>query len=115
MRPLILVLALFPAIALAQTGDSGRGNTPPGMSQDGSRPMDGAVKGGSIAPGETGGMPNRDSQTSAPERLKRCNELTGVLREDCLAKERRAASGSSAPRSSESKDASEPTNSGQRP
>jgi hypothetical protein len=97
MRPLILVLALFPAIALAQTGDSGRGNTPPGMSQDGSRPMDGAVKGGSIAPGETAGMPDRDPQTSAPERLQRCNELTGVLRDDCLRKERGAAGGSSAP------------------
>ena len=98
MRLSILVLALFPALAFAQTGDSPRGNIAPGMSQDGSRPMDGAVKGGSIAPGETGGMPNRDAQTSAPERLERCNELTGVLREDCIAKERSAAGGSSAPR-----------------
>ena len=97
MRPLILVLALIPAFALAQTGDATRGNTPPGMSQDGSRPMDGAVKGGSIAPGETAGVPNRDSQTSAAERVNRCNELSGKLREDCLAKERSAAGGSSVP------------------
>ena len=98
MRLLILVLAISPLFASAQTGDSGRGNTPPGMSQDGSRPMDGAVKGGSIVPGETAGMPSRDSQTSTPERLKRCNEMSGKLREDCLAKERSAAGGSSAPR-----------------
>ena len=88
MRLLILVLALFPALALAQSGDATRGNTPPGMSQDGSRPMDGAVKGGSIVPGEKGGT---------TERLKRCDELSGTLREDCLKKERSAAGGSSAP------------------
>jgi hypothetical protein len=98
MRPLILVLALFPAFALAQTGDTGRGNTAPGMSQDGSRPMDGAVKGGSIVPGEKGGVPTADAPTSSTERLARCNELSGKLREDCLAKERSAAGGSSAPR-----------------
>ena len=96
MRLLILVLALSPALALAQTGESTRGNTPPGMSQDGSGPLDGAVKGGSIAPGESGGMPN-DSQTSATERVNRCNELSGKLRDDCLAKERSAAGGSSVP------------------
>jgi hypothetical protein len=98
MRPLILVLALFPAVALAQTGDTGRGNTPPGMSQDGSRPMDGAVKGGSIVPGEKGGVPNADPATSSTERHARCNELSGKLREDCLDQERSAAGGSSAPR-----------------
>lgn len=100
MRPLILALALLPAFALAQTSDPTRGNTPPGMSQDGSRPMDGAVKGGSIAPGESAGVPNKDSRTPATERLKRCDELNGTLREDCLAKERRAAGGSSAPQKS---------------
>src|SRR5436853_5243058 len=102
MRLLIVVLALFPSLALAQnggmTGDAGRGNTPPGMSQDGSRPMDGAVKGGSIVPGEKGGVPNADAPTSSTERLARCNELSGKLREDCLAKERSAAGGSSAAR-----------------
>lgn len=97
MRPLILVLALFPACVLAQTSDSPRGNTPPGMSQDGSRPMDGAVRGGSIAPGERAGLPDKDSQTPSTERLKRCDELNGTLREDCLKKERSAAGGSSVP------------------
>jgi len=98
MRLLILVLTLSPLFAFAQTGDATRGNTPPGMSQDGSRPMDGAVKGGSIVPGEKAGVPNKDSQTGATERLSRCSELSGSLREDCLAKERSAAGGSSAPR-----------------
>ena len=97
MRLLIFVLALSPLFALAQTGDTGRGNTAPGMSQDGSRPMDGALKGGSIVPGESAGVPNKDSQTSSTERLKRCDELNGKLREDCLAKERSAAGGSSVP------------------
>lgn len=59
-----------------------RGSTPPGTARDGSKPADGAIKGGSILPGETGGIP-------------RCNELSGTLREDCLAKERGAATGSS--------------------
>ena len=95
MRLLILILALSPTLALAQTGDATRGNTPPGMSQDGSRPMDGAVKGGSIVPGEKAGMP--DKEISSTERLKRCEELSGRLREDCLAQERSAAGGSSAP------------------
>src|SRR5947208_5729581 len=98
MRLLILVLSLCPALVLAQAREPTRGNTPPGMSQDGSGPADGAVKGGSIVPGESAGVPNRDSQTPSTERLKRCDELSGTLREDCLAKERRAAGGSSAPR-----------------
>ena len=95
MRLLILVLSLCPALVLAQARDATRGNTPPGMSQDGSRPMDGAVKGGSIVAGEKAGMP--DKEISSTERLKRCDELSGTLREDCLNKERSAAGGSSAP------------------
>jgi len=92
MRLLILVLSLCSTLALAQTRDATRGNTPPGMSQDGSGPLDGAVKGGSIQ--------NKDSRTPAAERLKRCDQLNGSLREDCLSKERSAAGGSSAPRNS---------------
>ncbi len=98
MRLLILVVSLCPILAFAQAGDATRGNTPPGMSQDGSGPLDGAVKGGSIVPGESAGMPNKDSQTSSTEALKRCDELQGTLRDDCLAKQRSAAGGSSAPR-----------------
>ena len=79
----ILALSLFVSFAHAQ-----RGNTPPGMSQDGAKPADGAIKGGSAAgstimPGERGGLPNKD--------IQRCNELTGSLREDCLKKEDRGA------------------------
>ncbi|HEY3075466.1 MAG TPA: hypothetical protein VGJ74_09860 [Burkholderiales bacterium] len=99
MRTLILAVLLSSTAAFAQTaGDATRGNTPPGKSQDGSGPADGAVKGGSILPGEAAGVPNKDSTTAATERLKRCDELRGTLREDCLEKERNAASGSSAPR-----------------
>jgi hypothetical protein len=103
MRPTYaLILALsFCSAALAQTtGDGARGSTPPGMSQDGARPADGALKGGSILPGEQGGLPGKKDPagpTSSSERLQRCDELTGVLRDDCLRKERSAAGGSSAP------------------
>jgi len=99
----LVTLSLICAIAFAQTngttaGDGARGSTPPGTSQDGSRPADGAIKGGSaasggtaggssIAPGETAGMPNRTPSESA-ESKKRCDELTGSLRDQCLEKER---------------------------
>jgi hypothetical protein len=95
-----LVLALsFCSAALAQTtGDGDRGSTPPGMSHDGAAPADGAIKGGSIVPGEQGGLPARKDPTATTtgERLQRCEELTGILRTDCLQKERSAAGGSSA-------------------
>jgi hypothetical protein len=99
MRTLILALLLSCTAAFAQTGgDATRGNTPPGKSQDGSGPADGAIKGGSILPGEKAGMPDNAPAASDSERLKRCNELSGLLREQCLDKERSAAGGSSAPR-----------------
>ena len=95
-----LVLALsFCSAALAQTTGGGeRASTPPGMSHDGAAPADGAIKGGSIVPGEQGGMPGSKDPTGTTtgERLQRCDELTGVLRTDCLQKERSAAGGSSA-------------------
>jgi hypothetical protein len=105
----LVTLSLICAVAFAQTngaagtaGDGARGSTPPGTSQDGSRPADGAIKGGSagagatasganrgssIAPGETGGLPNRAPSESA-EGQKRCDELNGSLRDQCLEKER---------------------------
>src|SRR5687767_9698704 len=52
-----------------------RGNTPPGQSQDGSRPQDGAIVGGQILPGEKSGMP--DAKPTLEEREKRCMELSG--------------------------------------
>jgi hypothetical protein len=99
MRTLFLTLLLCSTTAFAQTaGDATRGNTPPGMSQDGSRPADGAIKGGSILPGEKAGIPESTPAAGDSERLKRCDELSGVLREQCRDKERSAAGGSSAPR-----------------
>jgi hypothetical protein len=99
MRYLVIALCLTATSAFAQTaGDSTRGNTPPGMSQDGSKPADGAIKGGSILPGEKAGMPDQSPAAGSTERLNRCDELTGVLREQCLDKERSAGAGASAPR-----------------
>jgi len=100
----LVTVSLCCAVAFAQTpspkaGDGVRGSTPPGMSQDGSRPADGAIKGGSaatggtsIAPGETGGLPNRTPKESA-EAKSRCDEMTGSLRDECLEKDRSAAAG----------------------
>ena len=79
-----LVFAVLLALAgpvLPQTGE--RGSTPPGASQDGSRPADGAIKGGSILPGEQSGVPGK----------AKCEELNGTLREDCLKQEREAGTG----------------------
>jgi hypothetical protein len=78
------VLLALASAASAQAPDTGRGNTPPGMSRDGSGPGDGAITGGSIAPSERSGVPSgRDSTTGREEALKRCNDLQGVLREQC--------------------------------
>ena len=83
---IVLIIAAW-ALAgpvLPQTGE--RGSLPPGTSQDGSRPADGAIKGGSILPGERSGVPAK----------AKCAELTGSLREDCLKQEREAGVGGSA-------------------
>lgn len=85
MKTFLFLLALGVSnLALAQTGEQ-RGSAPLGTAQDGSRPADGAIKGGTIAPGESGGMPER--------KPGRCYELSGTLREDCLKQERDAAGG----------------------
>ena len=70
-------------------GQSGeRGSTP--RPEPGRRGASaGAIKGGTILPGESGGMPDRTKM----EKEKRCGELSGTLREDCLKQEREAASG----------------------
>ena len=99
MRPFQMLFAfslpLLASAAFGQTaGDAARGSTPPGMSQDGSRPAEGAITGGApIVPGESAGVPNRDASVSSDERLKRCYEMSGSLREECLRKERSAAGG----------------------
>ena len=102
----LITLSLCCAVAFAQTpapkaGDGVRGSTPPGMSQDGARPADGALKGGSpILPGESAGIPNKDDPVTKDTRIQRCDELSGSLREQCLEKDRDAATGATtAPRS----------------
>jgi hypothetical protein len=82
----ILLLCLFACAAYAQTGEQ-RGSTPPGTSQDGAKPADGALKGGSILPGERSGLPDEREMRS------RCEELSGTLREDCLKQQRDAGMG----------------------
>jgi hypothetical protein len=87
MKISLLIAALaFAGTAAAQTGEQ-RGSAPLGTAQDGSKPADGAIQGGTIAPGETGGIPTRKTE--------RCYDLSGTLREDCLKQEqeREAAGG----------------------
>jgi hypothetical protein len=85
-------LLALAAAASAQAPDTGRGNTPPGMSRDGSAPGDGAINGGSIAPGERGVPGSRDGGHN--EALKRCTDLEGVLREQCMRNAESAGGGS---------------------
>src|SRR5262249_6930293 len=89
-RILLALCALAFAGSSAAQNEGARGNTPPGMSQDGSRPADGAIVGGSIKPGERAGTPEKVPSTSG---VDRCNELSGTLREQCLEQEKRSASG----------------------
>lgn len=85
MKTLLFLLTLAVSnVAVAQPGEQ-RGSAPLGTAQDGSRPADGAIKGGTIAPGESGGMPER--------KPNRCYDLSGTLREDCLRQEREAGGG----------------------
>ena len=95
LRTLIsLTLLAFAAAASAQsTGEGLRGSTPPGSAQDGAAPSQGAIKGGSILPGESAGMPNGTAKQPTTEGLKRCYELSGTLREQCLLQESGASTG----------------------
>ena len=92
---LALLILAFTASAFGQNGagEGERGSTPPGTSRDGSAPGDGAIKGGSILPGETGGQPNETSRPVTSEGFKRCYELSGTLRDECLLQERGASTG----------------------
>jgi hypothetical protein len=85
------------ALAQAPRGDDVRGSAPPGtLGSD--NPSDGAIRGGSILPGEMGGRPDAGRGATTPrERVERCAELTGTLREQCLADEQKASSGSPRP------------------
>lgn len=84
----VAFLAAFPAGALAQPmSDDGRGSTGPGAAQDGSRPNEGAITGGT-----TGG-----ARRPPPKGVRRCMELTGSLREQCLLQEEGASTGGTLP------------------
>jgi hypothetical protein len=98
LRALVaLTLLGFAGAAAAQTGD----DTP--RAADGSRPSDGAITGGSvtggssgsgsIVPGESGGVPAVGRSDNPAERIKRCQELTGTLREQCLLQEQSSSTG----------------------
>jgi hypothetical protein len=84
---LLLALLFASTAAFAQE----RGSIPQGQSQDGSKPQDGAITGGMILPGEKSGMP--DVKPTVEEKQKRCMELSGALREECLLNEKGASSG----------------------
>ena len=100
MEGLRTVLAIgllgLSGFALAQA-DGERANTPPGMSRDGGGPSDGALKGGTILPGESGGMPNQAPATTPEQALSRCYELSGTLRDQCLREARSAGAGGTRP------------------
>lgn len=102
IRTVLAITALgLGGFAAAQTGsgDGERASTPPGTARDGSHPADGAIKGGAILPGESGGIPDGRSAaggaSAPPERAvqraaERCYELKGTLREQCLRDTRKA-------------------------
>ncbi len=90
----LLLLLLTPLVAFAQAEP--RGTVPPGTASDGSRPADGAIKGGTILPGERGGMP--DNAPTPERRVARCNELSGTLRDECLRREQDASVGAGSTR-----------------
>jgi hypothetical protein len=91
---IVLALLAFAGLALGQANEGGRGSIAPGEAKDSSKPSDGAITGGSILPGEKGGQPEA---TSPEERIRRCNELSGTLRDQCLLKERDSSIGGSKP------------------
>lgn len=92
LRVLLTILAVaFAGMAFAQSEQ--RGSVPPGQSRDGAAPSDGAIQGGTILPGETSGVPDGKPQTPPSERVARCEELQGTLRQECLAQENRAGTG----------------------
>ena len=101
-RTVLAIAALgLCGFASAQTGGSAgeRGSTPPGSARDGSRPSDGAIKGGAILPGESAGVPDGSpgAAPSADRALSRCYELSGTLREQCLRDARNAGAGATRP------------------
>lgn len=75
------LLCAFPATA---ADGERRGSAPPGTGQDGSRPAEGAIKGGSMEAQKKDG-----ASEPTREELVRCRDLTGTLRAQCLADARK--------------------------
>jgi hypothetical protein len=83
MKAMVAALLFFAGAAFAQ-GPTGADV----------KPSDGAIKGGSVLPGERSGVPeNRPTPAPTPGGVERCNELSGTLRDECLEKDRRAGVG----------------------
>jgi len=82
VKSIAWTLLLFSALAFAQDA------------KEGTKPSDGAIRGGSVLPGETAGTPDeRPAPSAKPRGMERCNELSGTLREQCLEQERKASAG----------------------
>jgi hypothetical protein len=90
----LLPLVMLPLSAPLPAQTDSRGTVPPGSAADGSRPADGAIQGGSILPGERGGVPEGSGRTPE-QRIAKCNELSGVLRDQCLRDAKDASVGGS--------------------
>lgn len=90
----LIALLAFASLSLSQVPGSADSPTSPGA-RDGSAPSHGAIKGGSILPGETGGMPEAGAipNTRSDRAISRCNDLSGTLREQCLLQEQGASTG----------------------
>jgi hypothetical protein len=89
-----LAFAIFAGVAQAQAPATDADSPRVPGARDGSRPSDGAIVGGSILPGESGGMPNDTKVPGNSDRaVSRCNDLNGTLREQCLAQEQGASTG----------------------
>ena len=85
MKVLTILAAGLIALPLAASAqEAARGSTPPGVSQDGSRASEGAIKGVSIAPGESAGVPDERRILDKRSAASRCKDLQGTLREQCL-------------------------------
>lgn len=75
---LLLVMASAAGGVWAQSGaEGGRGSPPIGQSRDGSRPAEGALKGGAAEP-------DADPGQALPRDVSRCRQLKGELGEQCL-------------------------------
>ncbi|MGH8665661.1 MAG: hypothetical protein ACREUX_15470 [Burkholderiales bacterium] len=79
-----IAAALGAPAALGAESDQPRGSVPPGTSQDGSRPDQGAIKGGSIERKK-----DADHGPDARPEIERCRDLEGTLRTQCIADARK--------------------------